>query len=163
MLVADANIWIDLDAAGLVETALGSSLGLQTTDLVLHELRQRELGSRLRLGGVIEHSLTPAQVSRVYDLRLEDVRPSIPDYSALVLADDLGVGLITGDGHLRKLATRAGVEVHGVLWVVDALVDEGILKPATAAAAIGAMIRAGSRLPAPEVTARVKRHRADPP
>lgn len=81
MLVADANIWIDLDSGGLISEAV-TVLELETTDLVLHELSVRSLGERIRAMGVAEHSLTPQQVSDIYDRRRADARPSVADYSA---------------------------------------------------------------------------------
>lgn len=157
MLVADANIWIDLDAGGLMGEAI-NALELETTDLVLHELTVRSLGERIRAMGVAEHSLTPQQVSEILERRRADARPSVADYSALVIASSLQVALLTGDRNLRTIATHSGVQVHGVLWVVERLVLGGLDGP-RAADAIETMVARGSRLPADKVAERIRRYR----
>ena len=35
--------------------------------------------------------------------------------------------LLTGDKKLRKEAEEHGVEVHGTLWIIDTLVDNGLI------------------------------------
>lgn len=88
------------------------------------------------------------QVADVADLAQKYLRPSRVDLFALVLARWQGWPLITGDSLLRRAAQAEGVTCHGVLFVVDLLVDDGVILPATAALAIQAMIAEGSWLPA---------------
>jgi predicted nucleic acid-binding protein len=109
--------------------------------------------------GVTEHSLTPEQVAEVIERRRKDNHPSVADYSALILASTLKVGLVTGDKHLRIAASRDGVEVHGVIWVVERLVDDGLDK-ARAADAIEVMIMRGARLPDGAVRELLGRYRS---
>lgn len=157
MLVADANIWIDLAAGDLLPVALASRLDLATTDLVLHELTRGALGERIAAGGVVVHQLDGAQVLQVFTLRNKDARSSVADYSALVIAQHLGATLLTGDSHLRRAAVAAGLEVHGTLWIIESLLGAGFLGGADAAHALGQMISAGSRLPAREIEALLER------
>jgi predicted nucleic acid-binding protein len=35
--------------------------------------------------------------------------------------------ILTGDNRLRKEAERQGIEVHGILWVFQQMIDEKIL------------------------------------
>ena len=74
-------------------------------------------------------------------------RPSLRDLTSLVVARDAGVVLLTGDGALRKAAAKEGVEVHGVLWVLDRLVGEAGLSPPEAARSLRLMVRGGAWLP----------------
>jgi len=159
VLVADANIWIDLAAGDLLPVALASHLDLATTDLVLHELTRDALGERLAADGVVAHELDGSQILQVFTLRNEDARSSVADYSALVIAQHLGATLLTGDSHLRRAAMAAGLEVHGTLWIVEQLLGGGLLDGADAARAVGQMIRAGSRLPVRETDALLERCR----
>lgn len=157
MLVADANIWIDLDAAGLVDAKSFVPLGLETTDFVIHELKHNALGSRLESLGVVAHSMSPEQIAQVYSFRQRSARSSVPDYSTLVVAIDSGAVLVTGDSHLRGVAEAAGLEVHGVLWAIERLMTLGALEPTVAIDAIEDMIAAGARLPAKEVAETISR------
>lgn len=63
--------------------------------------------------------------------------------------------LVTGDGALRDAAETEGIEVHGTLWIVDALVDTGTVAPPEAARALQLMMEADRRLPEDEVNQRV--------
>jgi predicted nucleic acid-binding protein len=51
-------------------------------------------------------------------------RPGRRDILCLVLAMQEKAILITGDEALRKSASLEGVEVHGTLWLLDAMVKE---------------------------------------
>ena len=72
----------------------------------------------------------------------------MPDLYVLLLARDRGATLLTGDGHLRRLARERSLVVHGVLWVLEEMVRLGILGDQDAREALDAMILAGARLPA---------------
>ncbi len=52
------------------------------------------------------------------------------DCFALVLAHEIDDSiLLTGDRSLRAVAEGIGIEVHGVLWVIDILESHGIVSP----------------------------------
>ena len=65
--------------------------------------------------------------------------------------------LLTGDSKLRRHIRKAGVEVRGVLWVLDHLVDTGRLEPQGAANSLTMMISAGAFLPKDECSRRIRR------
>ncbi len=78
-------------------------------------------------------------------------RPSETDLAALVLAKTNRAILVTGDKELRKIARHLGVNVHGVLWVLDMLVNSGIITGAQARGSLSCIIQGGSYLPQKEV------------
>ncbi|MCZ7620159.1 MAG: hypothetical protein M5U32_18315 [Myxococcota bacterium] len=52
----------------------------------------------------------------------ENRHPQLNDCFALALAEDIDdCVLLTGDGALRRVAEENGVEVRGVLWIIDQL------------------------------------------
>jgi len=126
-------------------------LGLQlvTTDLVVAEL-DRPKGDLLVQRGLKAISLSGAEVGEILQLRARHRRLSFADLSALLLARKFSSMLLTGDRRLRKLAKAHGLEVHGILWVLEELVRRGTLKPARAARALEAIIQGGARLPREE-------------
>jgi len=67
--------------------------------------------------------------------------------------------LLTGDAHLREAAKSEGVDVHGVLWVLDELVAQSILTPPDAATSLQRITAAGGWLPRMESEDRIKRWR----
>ena len=84
------------------------------------------------------------------ELRTRYRYPSDADLYALRLAIAQRWSLLTGDRELREAAEDRGLEVHGVLWVLDELVSAGVLTMQAAATALERMLAEGARLPADE-------------
>lgn len=75
--------------------------------------------------GLITHDLTPAEVGQALALAERHRALSANDCFCLITARVRGGILLTGDGHLRRVATDEGLRVHGVLWVIDELAAAG--------------------------------------
>jgi hypothetical protein len=90
-------------------------------------------------------------------LRQHYRRPSTNDLFALALARTLGCALLSGDGALREVATRERVEIHGTLWLIDALLDARVVLVERVAVAYDAMQRDGSRSPWDQVKSQIQR------
>ena len=159
--VVDANVWIDLSEGELLEEAfqLQSETGLSwmTPDLILAEEVLSVSASRLRELGVTERPLSGEELGRIPELSASYPRPSPKDLSLIVAAREEGGILVSGDGALRDAASSEGLPVHGILWVLDQLVEEEITPGPRAASALRAMLEAGSRLPASAVEKRLRR------
>lgn len=70
-----------------------------------------------------------------------------------------GYPLLTGDGKLRKPATKDGIQVFGVLWLLDQIVTHALIPSIRAADALEAMLQHGARLPQAECHQRLQRWR----
>ncbi len=79
------------------------------------------------------------------------------DLSAMVLAKDLGVLLLTGDGNLREAALEEGIQIHGLLWLVNEMVERNALEPQEAIGALQKMLNKGARLPSRECEEYIRR------
>ena len=71
--------------------------------------------------GLITHDLTPDEVGRALNLRNEHPALSANDCFCHISAESHAGILLTGDALLRKVASENGLEVHGILWVIDEL------------------------------------------
>lgn len=152
----DANYIFDLDAGRILEYPSRLGYTFLMANFIAHEIKTVPL-ERLRRCGLEIIDLEPEQVSEIYELLRRHQGLSYRDLSAFVLARDMHSILVTGDGRLRTMAEKNGVECHGTLWILDALVDGGILKGARAADAIRSM-QANSRwLPKMQCDLRMKR------
>lgn len=156
LCITDANIWIDLEAASLFRSVFELEVRWAAPDVVIAELGSVDTAALLNLG-LEERALTAEQVERVTELATEYRRPSPTDLAALVLAEDEGAVLATGDGALREAAQERNVEVHGILWILDWLVAERRITASEAAAGLKAMVEEGAYLPKSEVQRRLKR------
>jgi predicted nucleic acid-binding protein len=159
VVVEDANVLLDLVNGGVLALWLGAGFENCTTYLVWQEIivtAQKE-----HIQSFIEAEL----------LQLEDVPPewwreaaelsmklgiSIPDSSVWILAREKRAILLTGDSKLRRNAQAEGIEVRGILWVLDHLVDTGRLKPEIAANSLAQMISGGAFLPVDECAKRIR-------
>lgn len=82
-------------------------------------------------------------------------RPGDADLFGLLHAARAGTRLLSGDGDLRQAAESEGVDVSGLLWLLDRLVQDTIIPPRRAGRALQSMIDQGARLPADECDSRL--------
>jgi len=156
--VTDANIWIDLHTGELINEGFRLPLWLVAPDVIIAELKRPE-GQALVSLGLQKEELSGKEVLQVAGLAARYPAPSRVDLFALVLAKVRGGVLLTGDAHLRKVAEKEKVPVHGTLWILDELVQKRIVTPRKAAQALEKMRAKGSRLPRAECEQRLKRWR----
>lgn len=157
LVVTDANIIIDLAAGGLLEEMFRlPAWEFCVPDTLYVEELAEHYGVLPGLGLKVL-TQPPEAVDYVSQLRLRYRGPSINDLFALALAKNLGCVLLSGDGPLRTAANAEGVELHGTLWLVEALLNGRVISVERVAAAYEAMRLDGSRLPWEEAQDQVRR------
>jgi predicted nucleic acid-binding protein len=126
ILVADTSVLVDLERGGLLQAVFVTGLTFVVPDLLYdRELADRNGPYLQTLGlGVVE--LTPSETLLAQELKNSGTGLSLPDCFALACAKRAGHSLSTGDQGLRKAAESQGIEVHGVLWLLDLLADSGV-------------------------------------
>lgn len=154
--VTDTNIWIDLQVGGLLDRVFELEVQWLIPDLVERELG-KELSTQLVERGLVIRSLDGEEIDAVRNLGSTYVRPSRTDLATLVVAENENGILVTGDAALREAAKSEGTEVHGTLWIVDALVAEEIVRKPEAARALQLMMDGDRRFPRTEVTRRMQK------
>lgn len=154
--VVDTNILIDLHTGGLLEEFFSLPFHFLTADVLIAELRGIN-AIALEAYGLQGVELPGNRVLEVESLVQHHRVLSIADLFAFVLARMLSVTLLTGDRRLRTLATRAGLTVHGTLWVLDELVRLETIPSARAARSLRRMLSCGTRLPKGECQRRFER------
>jgi predicted nucleic acid-binding protein len=124
IIVNDTSCLIDLRKAELLTTALllpfQFVVALPLVGTELHDFTARDW-SALKKRGLQIIDLNPAQVEQAIALKGQFPSLSANDCFSLALSQSTeDAMLLTGDGELRKQASRLGVPVHGVLfWVSD--------------------------------------------
>lgn len=157
--VLDTNVPIDFHRGGLLEVLFRLPYDFLAPDVIIAEL-EVPAGRALITLGLRSVSLSGEEVLEVLALADRHRRPSVNDLFALILARTRGATLLTGDRALRALAEAEGLEVHGSLWLLDALVRLKIATPWEASAGLNLMLAHGSRLPERECRLRIRRWRA---
>jgi predicted nucleic acid-binding protein len=155
-LVLDTTVCIDLFNGQLLERATRLPYDLALPDVIIAELIQPP-GEMFIQSGFLKLHLDETAIRRIIGLRERFPRPSTNDLFALLLAKINSCALITGDDALGKAAKEEGVPVHGLLWILDRLVEYKILTPTEAADSLEKIMAEGSWLPKKECEARLKR------
>lgn len=132
VVVSDAVCLIDLKKVAL----LGALLHLPYTFVIPDTLFEEELLSlteaercTLVERGLEVRSLPGPLVLRAARYANQHRALSLNDCFALTLAEETDAILLTGDGSLRKVAERRGVDVRGVLWITDELEAHEVVPP----------------------------------
>lgn len=157
--VKDACVLIDLANGGLLDAWFQLGIETFTTDLVIRQIRQADqwgtVSTFVEAGTLHVESLTGDQLERM-TTALADLRIGVEDQSVLFLAIERKAVLLTGDRRLRIAAGKHGVEVRGLLWILDELVARAALPPALAALRLQSMRDSGARLPPEDCDKRLK-------
>lgn len=168
LVVQDTNLLIDLHCGDLFSCVFDATTPWQVhiPDLILAELLRGTgpVASALRPyqqdGRFITGALDGQQVVEAATLQSAHRALTLEDCAAFVYAQAHGGILLTGDRPLRTFAQSKHLPVHGILWVLDQLVDEWqVLSPTAGHQALTRILApdAGRRLPVAECATRLGR------
>jgi hypothetical protein len=127
IVVSDSSVVMDLAKGRLIEATLALPYEFVIPDVMLAQ-ELLDLGSYtstdlLRLGfklGELDGDGV-GDALRQYQDHHRDL--SLNDCFALTLAQRLACILMSGDGSLRAIAEGTGLEVHGLLWAAEQILD----------------------------------------
>lgn len=157
--IQDANILIDLVNIDLFSHCLALAYNFSTTQLIFDsELNDRQIASiqvHIDSGKFNIIKTSADELSAIQIMSTEDSRLSEQDWSAIYYAQKENALLLSGDRILRKVSEHRGIEVCGILWLFDQLVNKGILSTSDACQFIQALMKQNKRLPLEECQKRI--------
>lgn len=155
LLISDANILIDMEAAALMATFFQLPMQFGIPDLLYYEEIEpgspglEDLGLQiLEVRG--EFVAYAQQLPAKYNHLLpgnNGYKPSHNDYLALALAKQETCTLLTGDANLRIVADEEKVNVMGTIGLMCAMLENQLLTVDDALKALEKMKSAKRRLP----------------
>ncbi len=152
----DSSVLFTLQDGGLISYLWELGLSIGTVDLILAEWKAC-LQSTLISAGLQVKSLTGPELAALFTLAPSHKCISPVDLSLFVYAiHHPGCMIITGDQRLRCLCEYHGQPVHGVLWLMDALHEKGVISGPDLADSLEEMIEKGSFLPEGDCGRRIK-------
>lgn len=155
IVVTDANIFIDLLEVQAIAEFFALPFEICTTDFVYAEIveeKHRELLEAFKRSKKLRvYSFTPEEMMQISTLQTQPSLKRIADRSVFWKAQELHAMMLTGDRSMRKVGEAAGLEVHGILWVVECLVRETIIAKETAIAFLHNLQTLNPWLPEKEV------------
>lgn len=157
LLVSDTSVLIDLERGDLLSVAFATGVPMVVPDLLYNKELEPYNGAYYLSLGLQVLTLQPDEVSFAQLVKNERKPLSLPDCFALSCARRKDHVLLTGDGPLRAAAKNYGVEMYGLLWLLDGLAESGA---ATHAALYEGMTKISQgprcRLPKAEIQKRLK-------
>lgn len=163
IVITDANILIDLIHLELFTTLFGSDLfEFKTTDFVFEELYQEQKDVLQAVIKAERFQIIESEESdliEIYAFKQKSQGLSIQDCSAWYYALKLKGMLLTGDSILRKHTKQSGVEVHGILYLFDQMVVNGLITTHKAFEKLETLKKLNCRLPTKEIERRLKEWR----
>ena len=125
--IKDANIIFDLYEMDLLDICLSLDFDFITSDFVNSEIKTETLKliiNDYKSKNLISiESLNAEQLSEALKIKLEQPGLSIPDCSVIILAQKHNAIILSGDRALRNKAKQSGIEYHGILWILDTLIE----------------------------------------
>lgn len=163
IVVNDTNVFIDLFNVGLLEGFFSLPWEIHTTEFVMLELTKEgryDSVSQYKDNGLLHIPVFDAvfmtEISKLFQQQINQTNLSLADCSVWYYAKHNRYILLTGDRKLRNVSLIDGVEVHGIIYIIDQLVEEGILAKRLAISKIRQLGMSNPRLPKDEIEKRIK-------
>jgi len=131
IVVNDTNVFIDLYSVGLLEEFFSLPWEIYTTELVMLELlregQNKAVDHYRDIGRLHIPTLYAKDMHTIVEMHIHfqgKTNVSVADCSVWYYARQNNYIILTGDRKLRKASVLDGVEVHGILYVFDKLVEK---------------------------------------
>lgn len=161
IIVSDSNIFFDLLSMNLLKEFFDLPCEIATTDFVVNEIIKPD---QLEMVSKYIHSkrlhVESFEFNELIDINKiylnNNNNASITDCSVWYYAKKTQGRLLTGDAKLKRVATEDNVKVSGLLFIIDNLIDYGILPKKECANKLSKLLEANSRLPKSDCEERIK-------
>ena len=157
--INDANILFDLIDLDLIYYLFRLDYSFYTTDMVIDEFKNEH--QKAIIQSIIKYNnftvIIIDDITKIFVEKQNYPKLSVQDCSVLVTAIEQSALILTGDSNLRKTALIKRIEVHGILWVFDKLIEKGLISSSTAFNKLTDLMSYNSRLPYEDCSARLEK------
>jgi len=155
LYINDANILIDIVQLELIDAFFSLDFELYTTDFVFEEINEEQRKSLLSERLTILKS-DETEIYGIFELMESHRGLSFQDCSVWYYAREIGATLITGDGKLRKCALSSGLDVKGIIFIIEEIKNQKILQTTDCINKLEKLKSINCRLPVIELDNRIK-------
>lgn len=166
IVVKDANIVIDLLNIGLSQYCCRIGVEFHTTQHVFREIKnnmQRQQMIKMMLkGDLIVDEFSDEEYERFLGMleTFDGVNNlSDADCSVIILAQRYKCRLLTSDQKLKRQAESYGLEVNGLLWIADVMVEREILTGKEMIPYLERYLETNPRAPQTEINKRIEKYK----
>jgi len=141
--IADACIFIDLHDLKLTNLLFALDLDIHTSLDVFNELysyQQDVLSAFHSVGKLTVHNIS-AEDRKIIQKQNYPKSLSENDKTVLFLAEKTDAIVLSSDKAVRTCAGKKAIEYHGMLWILDKLVEVFLLDTYTAATKLETLIK----------------------
>lgn len=132
--VTDACIFIDLCNTDLIAAFFKIQLDIHTSLDVINELypeQQQTLQTFQTTGKLTVHNIAGEQRSAINNIHFPKAISEV-DKTVIYLAAQLPAVILSSDRAVRNFAKAKVIEYHGMLWIIDRLVENKLIAKAEA-------------------------------
>lgn len=160
ILVNDTNIFLDLQSIGLLDKIFELPSEIHTVDFVVAEIitprYADEIAEFINEGKLVVRAFTPSEILEIVTEQANAPgNLSITDCSICYYAKSGAYTLITGDRQLRKYAEAQNIEVHGILFILDKMIEYNVINKRVGADKLKELLTINIRLPKLEIDRRI--------
>jgi len=163
LAVIDANIFIDLIKLRMLAWLFKIGYEIYTTQEIVDQLKDDQSGllkEFIGSGALTVYLLSEKELEELVRLTITKSL-ELADKSVVWLAMHLKATVISGDGPLRRFCESKQLEVRGIIWFFDSLLEKQLIVPALAALKMEQLLIMNSRLPRFECERRIKEWKAE--
>jgi hypothetical protein len=168
IVVNDTNVFIDLYEVGLLEEFFSLPWEVHTTDFVMLELLREGQHDTVAIYKADKRLIVPVfepkemiEIGNLFQQYVNRTNLSLTDCSVWYYAKVNNYILLTGDRKLRIASVFDGVEVHGVIYVFDRLVELDMISRQVAVEKLQQLYSINPRLPKEEIDKRISKWEAE--
>jgi predicted nucleic acid-binding protein len=153
--INDANILMDIVKLNLTASFLALEFELYTTDFVFAEM-EPEQQEQLLSDTLIKIGATAEDMTAIFELSEQNTGLSYEDCSTWYFAQKMNGILVTGDGKLRTKARASGVEIRGMIYIIEQIKQQGLLPTVDCIEKLRLLRELNDRLPMNEIENRIQ-------
>ena len=159
LLVSDANIFMDLEKIGLLIEFSKLDIEISTSDFVFNELNEKQqmIVKSLNIE-IYTLDVNELMVFFTEYQALGQVKISSQDYSIYYFAKKYEAYLLSNDKALRKFSNKNSVDVKGIFYILDLIIEQSNLSNSDLEKSI-VLLLSNSWLPKDEINKRLERLR----
>lgn len=141
IVITDANIFMHLIDAGLLDSFFKLELEFSTTREVFGEIgeEQQQLSPYCDSGQLLVINSSDEEVELIEEFECA-AGLSFPDRTIIYHANAKKWVVLTGEKLMRNECEARELEVHGILWIMDEMIGAGVISPLEMAAKLEELI-----------------------
>jgi predicted nucleic acid-binding protein len=131
LIITDTNIFFDIISIGALPEFFSLDYEICTTEFVIEEIiesdQKEAIEVFIRAKEIYVIGFSSEEIGEIQSFSTSKTFKGITDKSVLWKSYQLKCPLLTGDKKLRMEAEANGIDVHGTIWVIDTLVENGLI------------------------------------